>query len=61
MKFRIIRDYYEYQPQVLIEINGDEPYWKNIGYKCEFISLAEELCTRYKRIVENPVVKEFEL
>lgn len=61
MKFRIIRDYDEYQPQVLVAIDGDE-YWKDIGkYKCEFIESAEEVCTRYKRMMENPIVKEFEL
>lgn len=62
MKFRIIRDYDEYQPQVLVAIDGDDPYWKDIGkYKCEFIESAEEVCTRYKRMMENPIVKEFEL
>lgn len=61
MKFRIIRDYDEYQPQVLVEIDGDDPYWKNIGYKCEMIQSAEELCGRYKRMVEDPIVREFEL
>lgn len=62
MKFRIIRDYDEYQPQVLVETYGDDPYWKDIGnYTCEFIESAEEICARYKRMVENPIVKEFEL
>lgn len=62
MKFRIIRDYDEYQPQVLVENDGDKPYWKNIGYCThEFIVSAEEACTHYKRMIENPIVKEFEL
>lgn len=61
MKFRIVRNYDEYQPQVWID-DGNYPYWQNIGeYKCEFIESAEEVCHRYKRMMENPVVKEFEL
>lgn len=62
MKFRIIRDYDEYQPQVLVEIDGDDPYWKDIGnHRCEFIESAEEVCARYKRMKEDPIVREFEL
>lgn len=62
MKFRIIRDYDEYQPQVLVEIDGDDPYWTNIGYSTyEFIESAEEVCHRYKRMMEDPIVREFQL
>lgn len=57
MKFRILRDYDEYQPQVLVD--GD---WQDIGkYRCEFLESAEEVCHRYKRMMEDPIVREFEL
>ena len=62
MKFRIIRNYGAYQPQVWAEPQGQMPYWQDIGnYKCEFLESAEEVCAQYKRMIENFVVKEFEL
>ena len=62
MKFRILRDYDEYRPQVWVEPKGKLPYWEDIGmYRCEFIESAEEVCVQYKRMIENPIVKEFEL
>ena len=62
MKFRIIRDYGEYRPQVWVEPKCQVPYWKDIT-KCtyEFIESAEEVCAQYKRMIESPIVKEFEL
>ena len=62
MKFRIIRDYGEYRPQVWVEEKCQVPYWKDIT-KCayEFIESAKEVCVQYKRMIENPVVIEFEL
>lgn len=61
MKFRIIRDYDEYQPQVLVD-DGYGSYWKDIGkYKCEFIESAEQVCVDYKKMIDNLIVKEFEI
>lgn len=62
MKFRILRDYNEYQPQVLVEIDGEKPYWKDIGqYCCYTIDQAKTVCVDYKQMQEKPIVEEFEL
>jgi hypothetical protein len=61
MKFRVIRDYDEYQPQVLVNQLSDHPTWIDIGYTCNTIEGAENVCRSYKRMKADPVVKEFEL
>lgn len=61
MKFRIIRNYDEFQPQVLV-YNGPDYYWTNIGkYVCYTIDAAKKVCADYKRMEEEPVVEEFKL
>lgn len=65
MKFRIVRDYDRFQPQVWIEskhnfhggdyvIIGKYPYYSTIEE-------AEKVCADYKLMCENQIVKEFEL
>ena len=62
MKFRILRDYDEYQPQVLNDPPMGVPRWKDIGdYRCYTIKEAEKVCADYKKMCETPIVKEFEL
>lgn len=62
MKFRIVRDYDEYQPEVLIDQGVSKPYWLNIGnYTCHTLEEAEKVCADYKRMSTNPIVREFEL
>ena len=62
MKFRIIRDYDEYQPRVCNDPPMGIPKWKDIGnYICHTIEEAEKVCTDYKKMCENPIVEEFEL
>lgn len=61
MKFRIVRAYDEYQPQVLINQLSNNPTWINVGYPCCTIEGAEATCRSYKRMKADPVVKEFEL
>lgn len=62
MKFRIIRDYDEFQPQVWHITSGKQEYWKNIGhYLCYTLEEAEKVCRDYKLMHEEKVVEEFEL
>ena len=62
MLFRILRDYDEYQPQVLVDPPMGVPRWKDIGrYRCYTIEEAENMCAAYKKMRKNPIVKEFEL
>ena len=61
MKFRIIRDYDEYQPQVY-SVFDDHEYWNDIGkYRCSNITEAKKVCADYKRMIEDKVIEEFEL
>lgn len=58
MKFRILRDYDEFQPQVWY----NDHVWVNIGkYACYTIEEAERVCAGYKQMKDNEVVEEFEL
>ena len=62
MKFRIIRDYDEYQPQVFNGYQSGNTYWTNIGhYTCYTLDDARKVCADYKRMQEDRVVEEFEL
>ena len=61
MKFRIIRNYDEFQPQVE-KCAGEKYYWMNIGYGSYFtLENAQKVCADYKLMKDEPVVKEFEL
>lgn len=61
MKFRIIRNYDAFQPQVEI-CTGERYYWMNIGYgSYSTLENARKVCTDYKRMKEDKVVEEFEL
>jgi hypothetical protein len=61
MKFRIIRDYDEFQPQVFISKHNIN-YWVDIGlYRCLTLDDARKVCADYKRMTEDKVVEEFEL
>ena len=62
MKFRIIRDYEDFQPQVLCNPLSDNSYWANIGnYRCGTIDEARQVCNNYKLMKTDPVIEEFEL
>lgn len=62
MKFRIIRYYDEYQPQVWHTVDNIHHFWKDIGpYSCYTIDQARQVCADYKQMTENKVVEEFEL
>jgi hypothetical protein len=62
MKFRIIRDYDEFQPQVWHTVDNIHHYWTDIGkYCCYTIDEAKKVCADYKRMIEDKVVEEFEL
>ena len=61
MKFRILRDYAEFLPQVL-HTDSDKPYWVDIGqYRCYTLEEARAVCVNYKRMAEDPIAEEFEL
>ena len=62
MKFRIIRDYDEYQPQVWQYIDPRHWDWVDIGkYTCYTIEEARKVCSDYKLMCDNKIVEEFEL
>lgn len=62
MKFRIIRDYDEFQPQVWKQKDKICHQWVNIGlYRCYTIDDARKVCADYKRMQEDKVIEEFEL
>jgi hypothetical protein len=62
MKFRIIRNYDEFQPQVWHAVDKVHHYWTDIGeYRCDTIEAARKVCADYKRMTEDKVVEEFEL
>lgn len=65
MKFRIVREYDRFVPQVWIEskynfhggdyvLIGKYPYYSTIEE-------AEKVCKDYKLMSDQPIVKEFEL
>ena len=60
MKFRIMRCYKGFQPQVLEGAHFKE--WINIGSAIyDTVDEAKEVCRIFKEIRENPIVEEFEL
>lgn len=62
MKFRILRHYDEYQPQVCDDPPMGIFRWRDIGkYICYTIEEAKKVCSDYKKMCEDPIVEEFEL
>ena len=62
MKFRIIRDYGDFQPQVWYSYLTTGDWWEDIGYsRCSTLEEARQVCADYKRMKEDEVVEEFEL
>lgn len=61
MKFRIIRDYEYFKPQVWEDGEDVSCYIDFVNYSLTTIEEAERECAVYKRMVEDLVVKEFEL
>lgn len=62
MKFRILRDYDEFLPQVYTKSLDGTSYWEEIGkYHCHTIEEAQKVCKDYKRMKDDPIVEEFEL
>lgn len=61
MKFRIIRYYERFKPQVLSETNDRE--WCDLGEPTGYPTpeSAEEVCLMYKQRAVSRIVKEFEL
>ena len=60
MKFRIIRDYNGFKPQVLNGVNCKEwIYISNTIY--DTVDDAKDACRVFKEVRENPIVEEFEL
>ena len=58
MKFRILRDYEDFQPQVWFK----DHVWVDIGkYTCRTVEEAEKVCADYKAMKDNEIIKEFEL
>lgn len=58
MKFRILRNYIGFYPQVLMP----DQMWYNINpNRYRSIEEAREACVKYKKIIDNPIVEEFEL
>lgn len=61
MKFRIIRYYEEFQPQVWHK-NGQYGEWITIGETTyATVEGARKVCEHFKAMREDPLVEEFEL
>lgn len=59
MKFRILRDYDVFRPQVWCQAHNR---WNNvIDHSYLTIEAAKKVCEYYKTMVDNPIVEEFEL
>lgn len=62
MKFRIIRDYDEFVPQICINESEFYQDWRDIGkYTYYTIEEARKVCSDYKLMHDNQIVEEFEL
>ena len=59
MKFRIIRDFEEFKPQVWSQRFS---CWRDVSYySYSTVEAAKKVCAFYKNMKDNPVVEEFEL